>query len=86
MRSDVAMTSIKITSLNLNTFKGTISNWHKFCLIMYKNNVIRIRIVEIMALYCVFLDHPLYIYVIVNDYKIKYEDGKKEKFKNALCS
>ena len=28
----------------------------------------------------------MYIYVIVNDYKIKYEDGKKEQFKNALCS
>ena len=26
------------------------------------------------------------ICVIVNDYKIKYEDEKKEQFKNALCS
>ena len=29
----------------------------------------------------------VYIYIYdVNDYKIKYEDEKKEQFKNALCS
>ena len=56
-RSDVAMTSFKMTSLNLNKFKDQISNRHKCCLIVCKNNVILIKIVEIMALSRVFLDH-----------------------------
>ena len=49
-----------MTSLNFEKIKDQISNWHKFCLIVYKNNVIRIKIVEIMALFRVFLDHPSY--------------------------
>ena len=57
-RSDVAMTSFKMTSLNLNKFKYQISKLHKFILILYKNYVICIKIVEIMALFRVFLDHP----------------------------
>ena len=60
-RSDVAMTSFKMTSLNFNKFKDQISNWHKFCLIVYKNNAIRIKFVEIMALFREFLDHPSYL-------------------------
>ena len=59
-RSDVAMTPFKVTVLNLNKFKDQISNWHKFCLIVYKNNEIRIRVVEIMVLFLIFLDHPSY--------------------------
>ena len=54
-RYDVAM-----TSLNLNTFKDHVSNRHKFCLIVYKNNVIGIKFLEIMALFRVFLHHPSY--------------------------
>ena len=38
-RYDVALTSFKITSLNLNTFKEDVSKRHTFCLIVYKNNV-----------------------------------------------
>ena len=51
----------KMTPLNLHTFKDHVSNRHKFGLIVYKNNVIRIKIVDIMALFRVFLDHPSYI-------------------------
>ena len=58
-RSDVAMTSFKMTSLNFKNFKYQISNQHKFCLIVHKNNVIRIKIMEKMALFRVFQDHPL---------------------------
>ena len=57
----ITMTSFKMTSLNLKKNKDPISNQHKFCLIVYKNNVIRIKIVEIMALFRVFLDHPSYM-------------------------
>ena len=58
-RSDVAMTSFKMTSLNFNKIKYQISNQHKFCLIVHKNNVIRIKIVEKMVLFRVFLDHSM---------------------------
>ena len=60
-RYDVAMTSFKMTSLNLNTLKDHVSKRHKFCLmIVNKNNVICIKIVEIMTLFHVFLDNPSY--------------------------
>ena len=62
-RYDVAMTSLKMTSLILNTYKDHVSIRHKFGLIVYKNSKIRIKIVEIMALFRVFLDHPSYYYV-----------------------
>ena len=39
-------------------FQIGINNY--FCLIVYKNNVIRIKIVEIISLFGVFLDHPSY--------------------------
>ena len=59
-RSDVAMTSFKMTSLHFKKIKYQISNQHKFCFIVHKNNVFPIKIVEIMALFSVFLDHPSY--------------------------
>ena len=62
VQSDVAMVSFKMTSLNFKKFKYQILNQHKFFLIVHKNNVIRIKIEEIMALFRVFLDHPSYTF------------------------
>ena len=49
-------------SLKFKIFKHQISNQHKFCLIVHKNNVIHIKVVEIMAFFRVFLDQPSYVF------------------------
>ena len=59
-RSDAAMTSFKMTSLHFKKMKYQISNQHKFCFIEHKINVFPFKIVEIMALFRVFLDHLWY--------------------------
>ena len=78
------MTSFKMTSLNLNKFKDQISNRHKFCLIVCKNNVIFIKIVEIMALFRVFLDKLGELLIIKsNGLETQNNSGKSEQKKNG---